>query len=742
MNEHVLTDNVRTDHWRLFEAVCKNASDAIFVMDENQQCVYLNPAAEGLTGFKADEVRGRPLHDVIHHTRPDGSPYPLEECPIDRAFPERMRMQGEELFIHKDGRFLPVAYTASPIYDEGGIVGTILEVRDIREQKRSERALRESEEFSRKILESSQDCIKVLDLGGRLLSINPYGAQALELSEPQESLGANYLSFWSEADRKAACLAMEEARAGRVGRFTASYITPSARETWWDEIITLIEGGKDKPDRFLVTSRDITERTIIEQALRKSEEHFNFALEAAHVVGTWDWDVPNDRVYADERLASLFSISPERAAAGAPVAEFFVDLHPDDVDRVAQEIQQALECGSDFASEYRLVLRDGSVRWFFARGRCYRDQDGRPTRFPGVAIDVTDRRKAEQARRESELRFSKVFEHSHDAIFILDPERNRIVDVNPAGVVMFGYDCRDEVLSTPLSEFHPEDLSAFLDFVRGVFVEGAGWTDEFACRTKTGGTVVSEISASTLEMDGMHLLLAHVRDVGERKRAEQALRDSEARLRATYEHVQVGICEVDLTGRFLRVNAAFSRITGYESSELIGMSFADITHPADIAENSDALSRMRKGETNAYHADKRYIRKDGTVAWANLSSVLILGADKRPAFALTAVQDITERKHAEQHQKLLLDELNHRVKNMLATVLSIAAQSFRGDNITSEMRSAFQARLFALSEAHGLLTRKNWQNVGIRDVAMKTLEPFRSLDGTASASRSRARTSP
>ncbi|HEV7437938.1 MAG TPA: HWE histidine kinase domain-containing protein [Pseudorhizobium sp.] len=125
---------------RLFEAVCSNATVAIFLMDERQRCVYLNPAAELLTGYCLAEVRDRPLHDVIHHTRPDGSPYPLEDCPIDRAFPENHQEQGEEVFVHKNGSFYPVAYTASPIREEGIVVGTIIEVRGIQKEKDQARA--------------------------------------------------------------------------------------------------------------------------------------------------------------------------------------------------------------------------------------------------------------------------------------------------------------------------------------------------------------------------------------------------------------------------------------------------------------------------------------------------------------------------------------------------------------------------------------------------------------------------
>jgi PAS domain S-box-containing protein len=123
------------------DAILSNTRMAIFLMDERQHCAYMNDAAERLTGYRWEETRGRPLHDVIHHTRPDGSHYPLAECPIDRAFPEDHQQQGEDVFVHKDGHFYPVAFTASPIRDDRSrTVGTIIEVRDISEDRRNQQA--------------------------------------------------------------------------------------------------------------------------------------------------------------------------------------------------------------------------------------------------------------------------------------------------------------------------------------------------------------------------------------------------------------------------------------------------------------------------------------------------------------------------------------------------------------------------------------------------------------------------
>lgn len=152
---HQIEADLRNVSGRL-DAILDNTTMAVFLMDDRQHCVFMNKAAERLTGYTFAETSGRPLHDVIHHTYPDGSPFPLSECAIDRALPERSGMQGEEIFVHKDGSFYPVAFTASPFQDHEGRVGTIIEVRNISEEKRNKEArdllMREVDHRARNVL--------------------------------------------------------------------------------------------------------------------------------------------------------------------------------------------------------------------------------------------------------------------------------------------------------------------------------------------------------------------------------------------------------------------------------------------------------------------------------------------------------------------------------------------------------------------------------------------------------------
>ena len=172
---------------------------------------------------------------------------------------------------------------------------------------------------------------------------------------------------------------------------------------WFD--VQAFRVGRPGARQVALLFNDISERRRSELALQASQERLEQALSAGVGVGTWEWDVAADRVKADARFARLYGVDPAVAAQGAPIAEFFTDIHPDDVGPLQSAIALALETGALFSAEYRLVQPDGSVRWVMAEGRCRRAEDGTPTRFPGVSFDITERRQAE-ARQGALLRLT------------------------------------------------------------------------------------------------------------------------------------------------------------------------------------------------------------------------------------------------------------------------------------------------------------------------------------------------
>jgi len=139
-------------------------------------------------------------------------------------------------------------------------------------------------------------------------------------------------------------------------------------------------------------------RRDAEAMRRESEARLRIALDAASAIGAWDWDLRTDRVHVDAHFARMFSVDPARAKAGAPLSDFIAGIHPEDRDRVAAEIQNAIDHAVDYKAEFRILQPDNSLFWVMARGRPYYDDSGRPDHFPGVVVDITDRIKAEQQR--------------------------------------------------------------------------------------------------------------------------------------------------------------------------------------------------------------------------------------------------------------------------------------------------------------------------------------------------------
>jgi len=220
-------------------------------------------------------------------------------------------------------------------------------------------------------------------------------------------------------------------------------------------------------------------------------------------------------------------------------------------------------------------------------------------------------------------------------------------------------------------------------------------------------------------------------DITERKqimdaldRSRQDLRQQEERWNATYEHAAIGIVEIDADGRFLRVNEAISSITGCARDELLDWQLFARTHPDDRDVDAELYRRQVAGDIGFYSIEKRFIRKDGRVIWIAVRSSTVRDAVGGFLYGVRVVQDVTERKEAEERQKLLIDELNHRVKNTLATVQSLATQTARGTHSPEAFRKAFEGRLIALSQAHDQLTRRHWCSADLRGIVAGVTGPY------------------
>jgi PAS domain S-box-containing protein len=325
-----------------------------------------------------------------------------------------------------------------------------------------------------------------------------------------------------------------------------------------------------------------------------------------------------------------------------------------------------------------------------------------------------------------------VLETALDAVVVMRQDGS-IAAWNTIAEDMFGW-ARADAVGKQLSgliippryrEAHQRGLETYLGTGRGPLLNRRV---EISAVRSSGEEFPVELSITPTDISGEELFLGFLRDISERKAAETALRESEARLAATYNHALVGIAEIDHEGRFLRANDQYSVMTGYSLAELRAKSFFDITHPDDLADERKLFDEQWAGTREGYTTEKRYVRKDGGVIWVELAASLVRGDHHGDSFGVRILRDITDRKRAEEQQRLLLHELNHRVKNTLTVVQGLAHQTFKGGGIPPHLLRSFEGRLGALAAAHNLLMKQTWEATPLRSAAEAALKPFQAAE--------------
>lgn len=260
---------------------------------------------------------------------------------------------------------------------------------------------------------------------------------------------------------------------------------------------------------------------------------------------------------------------------------------------------------------------------------------------------ATKETEKEQALKQ-ELAFYRSLEKSAVAgIFAIDLNGNQIY-VNEAFCQMVGYG-EHELLGPhpPYSYWPPEEEEKIRQAIQ-VTIQGKSPPEGFdlVFMKKGGERFPVHLLASPLtDKDGQQTgWITNVIDMTERRKMEEALRESEERFRKAFETAAIGKVIVSTDGRFLQVNPAFCKIVGYTEEELLTKTFKEITHPEDLETDLEQAQKLLRKETISYHLEKRYIRKDGQIVWILLSKALVLDAKGEPLYFLSEIQDITERK--------------------------------------------------------------------------------------------------
>ena len=337
-------------------------------------------------------------------------------------------------------------------------------------------------------------------------------------------------------------------------------------------------------------------------------------------------------------------------------------------------LRQALEQGLVQMEGWR-VRKDGSCFWANVVLTPLFDEQGQHRGFSQVTRDITDRKWAEEAMQESEERLRTMYNAATDAIFLLDPQQKAIVEVNPRASQLLGYS-QEELQGMPISRIHPQEMERFSSFLDGILGGEVIRTDQFTCTTKSHQVIPAEISFSKMELKGRTFVLALVRDIIERKRAEEELHaayikltESEASYRSLFENALYGIAISGADFKFKKVNDAWCQLIGYTEDELVEkMGIADVTLPERFWESKELLDKLVSREVTEGHIEKSLKTKTGEIID---TIVFIKGMyDEQGKYlgSAASILDITDRKRAEkalqEHQENLEELVAERTRDL------------------------------------------------------------------------------
>jgi PAS domain S-box-containing protein len=353
----------------------------------------------------------------------------------------------------------------------------------------------------------------------------------------------------------------------------------------------------------------------------------------------------------------------------------------------------------------------------------------------GLAIsfgDITARREREQRERDQAQRLELALAASGLGDWSWDPATD-LVTFSDRAAAIFGMPPGALMTWTQiLTRVNPEDVVNARRAVETAFAGRSGYEIEYRI-TPPGRDdeiwVMSRAQAEYAE-DGTPLSLQGVvGDVTRRKAQETALRGSEARFRIMADSSPAPVWMTTAEGPIEFVNQAFAEFVGQPAERLTGDIWADLLHPDDILEVAATRAKAAEGP-HPYWVEARVRNAAGEWRWMRTSSRPRFDAQGRFEGYVGIAMDMTEVRAAEARQELLINELNHRVKNTLATVQSIAHQTLREGVVTRVARAHFTERLLALSTAHNVLTRENWESADLGDIAFEAVRPYDETDST------------
>jgi diguanylate cyclase (GGDEF)-like protein/PAS domain S-box-containing protein len=630
-----------------YRSMIENIADGYFEVDLAGNFTFFNNAVCRTLGYSRRELTGK--NNRFYTDKENAKK-------VFKAFNKIYRI-GKPL---KEFGFIVTRKDGTKRYIEGSIslrnnsfdkpIGFLGIVNDFTQRKQMEEALIQSEEKYRSILENMQEGYFEIDLVGNFTFFNDSLCRIDGYSR-HELMGMNYRQYTDKETAKKVFQAFN--RVYKTGQLLPEInfqmIRKDGTNRYTESSVSLLKDSSGKPIGFRGILRDVTDRKRAEfqkeaaiEALRKSEKYFKELTENSSdiIIIT---DKNGDIKYCSRSMERFTGYKPDEIIGKSG----FKFIHPDDVERAVNDFGKAImeKDTTLIPNAFRIMHKDGSEVYLDGLGRNLLNNPD-IAGFVMNVRDVTDRKRAEDKLREEEQRFRALAEQSSDIIVLLNRE-GMITYENPA-VDILGIKAEERIGASVFERVHPDDLKLMIDSFN-ILISNPDTSiqrSELRLRCADGGWRMFEIVASSLVHDNVvEAVIVNLRDITERKRTEERLKEAELKFRTIFDFASDGILLLNIgEGKFSAANEKICNMLGYTNEELLNLSIREIHPQESVPFVVDQAEKILKKEISIAR-NIPVMKKDKTVFFADISGSSITLGEKE--FLAGMFRDITERKNAE-----------------------------------------------------------------------------------------------
>ena len=704
---------------------------AIYRTDAEGRLTFYNEAAAELWGCRPELGESKFCGSWKLYW-PDGTPLPHDECPMALALRERRPIRGMEAVAERpDGTRVPFVPYPTPLFDESGrLTGAVNMLVDISERKRAEADLAERKAQLAVFVEHAPAGIAMFDREMLFLAVSRRFVVDHRLPQDAQLIGRSVYEIFPRTPQRwrdihARVLAGEELSQEE------DQFTHHGRTDWvrWSMVPWRRADGNIGGALLFAELR--TEQVEARRALADSEARFRATFENA-AVGVALVGSDGSILRANNCLAQMLGYSVEELKTRT-----IKDLtHPDDLATNLSVFNRTLVGEAEsYCIEKRYVRKDGGIVWASLSVGSVRKTDGGVDYFVSVVEDITDRKHAEARLAERNAQLDLAGKIARIGSFMFDDSTKRL-QLSPGCAAIYGLPEGTLEISREdwRARVHPDDLPSLDAVARRAFTNGEReYILEF--RISRHGQVrwiESRVLISYNEAGKPVRRIGAKIDVTERKQAEQALAERNIQLAMAAKAGLVGTYAYDADTEIMQISDGYAAIHGFPegTTEIARSECLAGAHPDDIGRVEQFRSDAFRDRRREYNVEYRVIRPGGELRWVETRCFLSFSGGGHPHRVVGVSIDITDRKRVEEQQRTLLAELDHRVKNALATVSAVVSQTGQGSRSVTDFVAALDGRIRSMATAHELLSSHRWHGVSLTELVRRELAPYATRNNT------------